>query len=185
MFGTLAAQYISAGDKILQLERRNAEDLFQSDIEYLLERDGKSLHLVVQKSPNVAYTESRRISVDRSSNNTSRASRSNTPYDFKPCIKFGLRDDGAQSPFLTMTTDDEDINIDLHVEYKQMLYEGKSIPQTEISKDFKKEVTNPVSNEKRMRVLSENFMKTCFPGRGKVHDKINNISRFAKEDMEK
>lgn len=182
-FGTLAAQYLSAGDKVVQLERRNAEGLLQSDIEYLLERDGKSLHLIVQTSPNIAYTESRRVSVDRSSVNSS-ASRPNTPYEYKPFIKLGLRDDGARSPLLTMSTDDEDINIDLHVEYKQTLYQEKLIPQIEISKNHKKEVISPNSNQKRMQVLSENFMKTVFPEKKGIYE-VFNLPRHAKEETER
>lgn len=162
----MAAQYLNAGDQILQLERRNASDLYQSEIEHILERDGKSLHLVVRKSPpNRAHTESRKIYSDRRSYSESSkpSSRCSTPYEFNPIIQLGLSDVGRRSPFISMSTD-EDVDIDLHVEYKQTYYDGKPIPRNDTyTKDYKREVNNLSSNQKRMQLLSKNFFRDCFP----------------------
>lgn len=107
--GTLAAQYLAAGDSILQIEKADTRQLWHEQVEELITRQGRSLDLLVMKGTSARHVTSPQPTDTRSSvynrSDTSAKSRKQEFWDRisgeRPdyCKETFTRLDGGHSPY--------------------------------------------------------------------------------------
>lgn len=103
MPGTLAAQYLAAGDTILQIEKADTRQLWHEQVEELISRQGRSLDLLVMKgtpgrpmtSPSTVYNPSDASAKSRKQEFWDRISGDQPDY----CKETFTRLDGSHSPY--------------------------------------------------------------------------------------
>lgn len=158
-FGTLASQYLNAGDKILEIEKLRADSLFQSEVNRLIENDQVSLHLLVEKLP-----DGKRPIVNHTNGNVAvEPTVRHNSYDSlteQECIKENNGVKHSTKIWLRETNSNTSLGkYDLQVDFQRTKYNEEGGFDKPTGIEFSKRESMTSRNHDRMKVMSENFDK--------------------------
>lgn len=165
--GTLASQYLSPGDKILEIDDLKSDSLLQSEINRLIFNEKPSLHLLVEKRANDGKV-TREIFLNGNVRNLSSpppattAPPSSSSYDKSKEREYVKENEnGRQSTKIWMREKNRNSSLgeyDLEVNFQRTKYKQQEDDDVDTSsaKGWKK-VENNRKSQERMKILSDNF----------------------------